>query len=302
MPALAQQHFPPADRPPRQAFYVVVVAVLTNTVLALIKILAGILGNSYALVADGIESALDVIGSLIVWRGLKAAHRPFNEDYPYGQGKAEPLAGVVIAIMLMGAAFLVAVESVREIIVPHHAPKPFTLLVLVLVVVSKEILYRRVKVTAGTLESSALHSDAWHHRSDAITSLAAFIGISVALIGGPGWEAADDIAALLAAGIIARNGYLLIRTPLADLLDAAVHPAIEEKAALIAAAVPGVALVEKCRARRSGVYYLIDIHVMVDGSLTVREGHEIAREVRKALCQSALSIRDALVHIEPAES
>lgn len=288
-------------RPPMAARSAVIVSVLTNTGLAFIKVTAGVLGNSYALIADGIESTLDVVGSLIVWRGIRAAHRPSSEDYPYGLGKAEPLAGVVIALMLIGAALLIAVESTRELLTPHHAPAPFTLIVLVIVVITKEILYRRVVRTADELESLALKSDAWHHRSDALTSLAAFIGIAAALIGGPGWEGADDAAALFAAGIIAWNGYRLVKVPLRDLLDAAVYPHIEEQAAALATGIAGVRMVEKCRARRSGVYFLIEIHVMVDGTITVHEGHEVAREVRKVLCASSLSVRDALVHIEPFE-
>src|SRR5215212_11778864 len=180
-----------------------------NVVLAAVKIFAGVVGNAYVLIADGIESALDIAGSAVIWGGLKVAARPPDKTHPYGHGKAEPIAAIVVAILVLGAALGLAVQSVREIFLPHHGPAPYTLAVVIGVVVIKELLYRYVNRVGRNVESTAIQTDAWHHRSDAITSIAAFIGISVALIGGEAWNSADDWAALFACAIIAANGYRL---------------------------------------------------------------------------------------------
>jgi cation diffusion facilitator family transporter len=187
------------------------IGMAVNVLLAIIKIVTGIVGNSYALIADGIESTTDIISSLIVWTGLKISSLPADEDHPYGHGKAEPMAGMVVALALLGAAIFIAIQSVREIITPHYAPAWFTLLVLALVIGTKEALYRFVFKVGKELTSTAVKGDAWHHRSDAITSAAVFIGISIALIGGKGYESADDWAALLACSIILFNGYRIFR-------------------------------------------------------------------------------------------
>lgn len=275
------------------------VSVVANPLLALGKIIAGVLGNSYALVADGIESSADVFSSLVVWKALRVSTRPADHDHPYGHGKAESVAGLIVAAALIVAALLIAVQSVREIITPHHAPAAFTLIVLVVVVVTKELLFRYVADAGKALNSIALKSDAWHHRSDAITSVAAFIGIAIALIGGEGYEAADDWAALLACAVIAYNGVQLAKPALAEVMDAAVERETEARVRAIAGAVEGVRQIEKCRIRKSGLGLLMDIHVMVDGDLTVRDGHTIAHQVKDALMTSELAVHDVVVHTEP---
>src|SRR5688572_4882108 len=226
--------------PARAGMRSVLIGVFANAVLALIKGLAGFFGNSYALIADAIESVFDIFTSILVWFGLRYASRPPDENHPYGHGKAEPLVACLVSLVLIGAAILIAVESVREILRPHHAPAPFTLVVLVVVVVAKELLFRSVARTGEQMGSTAVKTDAWHHRSDAITSGAAFIGISIALIGGPGYEAADDFAALLAAGIIAFNAVHLLRPALAELLDAAPPKEHADRVRRAAASVGGV--------------------------------------------------------------
>lgn len=264
------------------------------------KILAGVLGNCYALIADGIESTTDIFSSLVVWGGLRVASTPPDPSYPYGKGKAEPLSGAVVSLLLFGAAIAIAIQSIREIRTPHEAPAPFTLAVLVCVVVVKEVLFRRVIAVGHEIDSTAVRGDAWHHRSDAITSAAAFIGIAVALLGGPGYESADDWAALLACGVIGWNGWRLLRASLAEVLDAAAPPAVEVAVRAAASAVAGVVALEKCRIRKSGLGSFVEIHVEVDGGLTVREGHQIAHAVKDALLAARLGVLDALVHIEPA--
>lgn len=273
--------------------------VMVNVVLAAVKITAGVIGHAYALIADGIESTLDIFSSLVIWFGLKVAAEPPDADHPYGHGKAEPLAAIIVSLVVLGTALALAVESVREILTPHHSPAPFTLAVLVGVVIVKELLFRKVLAAGHDIDSGAVKTDAWHHRVDAITSVAAFIGISIALIGGPGWEAADDWAALLACGLIAWNGLRLLRTALHETMDAAPPPELEESVRKISAAVEGVAALDQCLIRKSGLEFFVDLHVGVNPELSVREGHRIAHAVRDAVRAAHPAITEVLVHIEP---
>jgi cation diffusion facilitator family transporter len=276
------------------------IGMAVNVLLAIIKIVTGIVGNSYALIADGIESTTDIISSLVVWTGLKISSLPADEDHPYGHGKAEPIAGLVVALALLGAAVFIAIQSVREIITPHHAPAWFTLVVLALVITIKESLYRFVFKVGRELTSTAVKGDAWHHRSDAITSAAAFVGIAIALIGGKGYESADDWAALLACLIILFNGYRIFRAALDEIMDAAAPYTLQNEVRAIASAVPEVVRIEKCRVRKSGLGLFVEIHVEVEAHFTVARGHEIGHEVAAKLKASTLRIQHVLVHIEPA--
>ena len=276
--------------------------VAVNLALATIKITSGLLGNCYALIADGIESCLDIFGSLVIWFGLKVAAAPPDAEHPYGHGKAEPVAAIVVALVVIAAAVGLALQSIREIVTPHHAPAPFTLAVLVLVVVVKETLFRKVINAGDIIGSSAIKTDAWHHRSDAITSVAAFIGISIALLGGPGWEPADDWAALFACGLIGFNGLRLLQPALREAMETAPPGQLTESVRVVSAAVPGVIEIGECRIRKMGLEFYVDIHVSVAGELTVRAGHEIAHAVRDAIRSANPAIADVLVHVEPADS
>ncbi len=274
---------------------------LVNLIFAAAKILGGLFGHAYVLIADGIESALDVAGSFVIWGGLKFAARPPDETHPYGHGKAEPIAAAIVAIGVLAAALGLAIESVREILTPHHGPAPFTLGILIVVIVVKEILFRYVNRIGRHVESTAVQTDAWHHRSDALTSAAAFIGISVALIGGTGWQSADDWAALFACAVIAANGIRLLRPALYEIMDTAPRGKFVRSIRRTARSVPGVIDVEKCRARKMGLDFYVDLHVGVDGNISVHEGHEIAHRVKSAIQQSDSRVADVLVHIEPAK-
>ena len=276
------------------------VGIAVNIVLAIVKIVTGVLGNSYALIADGIESTTDIISSLVVWTGLKISTLPPDDDHPYGHGKAESISAIIVSLALFAAAALIAVQSVRELYVPHHTPAWFTLLVLALVIAVKETLFRFVSRVGQQLSSTAVQGDAWHNRSDAITSAAAFIGISIALIGGKGYERADDWAALFACAVILFNGYRIFRAALNDIMDAAAPDPLQKEIRNISTSVPGVARIEKCRTRKSGLGLLVELHVEVDGGLTVRRGHEIAHEVSDRLKSSSLPIQLVMVHVEPA--
>lgn len=277
------------------------IGVAVNASLAMVKIMAGVFGNSYALIADGIESTADIVTSLVVWGGLRVAAAPATDRHPYGYGKAEALSGVVASISLLVAAGLIAYHSIREILTPHHLPHWSTLVVLLVVIVVKEGLARWIGKVGESVESSALVADSWHHRSDALTSAAAFLGISIALIGGKGWEAADDWGALVACGVIAATGLRLLVATTRDLLDVAPPKSFEEDVRQLAATVEGVKGVEKCRIRKSGLAYYVDLHIEVDGEATVREGHKISGKVRSTLRNSGLKIADVLVHVEPFE-
>lgn len=275
------------------------VGIAVNIFLVLCKGTAGFLGNSYALIADAIESASDVISSLIVLAGLKIAAKPRDENHPYGHGKAEPIAAVVVAMALLSAAIIIAIQSVKEIVTPHHAPEPFTLFVLLGVVIIKEGLFRFVFCTGKEIESTAVKNDAWHHRSDAITSAAAFIGISISIIGGKGWEPADEWAALFASAIIAFNAYILFIPAMEEVMDTAPSPHIKEDIRKVALSVEDVLDIDKCFVRKMGISYFADVHVVVDGELTVQKSHEIAHIVKKTICSSNPRIIDVLIHVEP---
>ena len=270
-----------------------------NVVLSGTKLAAGIIGHSHALVADAVESFADVFSSLIVWRGLVVAAAPADEDHPYGHGKAEPIASAIVAAMLLGAALWIAITAFGEILAPHQSPAPFTLIVLLVVVAVKESLFRFVSREGRAVDSSAVKTDAWHHRSDAITSVAAGIGITVALIGGKGFEAADDVAAIAAAGVIAWNGWHLLRPALNELMDTAPGPEVIDRIRQLAAATAGVDSVEKCIVRKVGYQYFVDMHVEVDPQMTVLRSHEIAHDVKNIIRDAIPAVSDVLVHIEP---
>jgi cation diffusion facilitator family transporter len=277
-------------------------AVLISLVLGVVKIITGIVGHSYALIADGVESMLDVASGLAVAGSLKLAAQPPDEKYPFGYGKVEPTAALVIATGLLAAAVVIAIQSIREIVTPHRAPAPFTLIVLVLVVITKELLYRFLSRTGETIASKALETDAWHHRSDSLTSLAAFIGISIAIWGGEGYEPADDWAALFAACIIAYNGGRLLLKAWREMMDAALPEHIVDDIREIARHVDGVSGIDMCRVRKSGLGLWVDIHVEVPGDMTVRDGHHISHKVKDALLASKHNVMDAVVHVEPADT
>jgi len=276
-----------------------VIGIGFNLVLALFKCGAGFIGHSFALIADGIESLSDVISSTVVYLGLRVAIRPPDEEHPYGYGKAEPVAAVIVSLALVVAAIVIGIESIRQIQTPHPLPNPYTLWVLFSVIGIKILLSRYVSSVGKGIDSSAVRSDAWHHLSDAITSTFAFVGISIAL-----WTrnaAADDWAALCAAPIIIFNACRQLRMPFEELLDIAPSPQMEQLVRTVASAMPGVIGLEKCNVRKVGFRYYVDLHVVVDGALTVRQGHNIAHDVEDSLLDKSPKIAEVLVHVEPEE-
>lgn len=289
-----------AVRDARSSAQLVLRGMLLNAALAVVKFAGGIFGNTYALIADAAESTLDIFSSALVWAGFRVASRPPDADHPYGHGKAEPLAALAVALFIFAMAVWVAVHAVHEIITPHRVPKWWTLPLLGGVIAAKMWFSRRVRAAGVATDSTALDVEAMHHWSDAVTSAAAFVGISIALIGGEGWEAADDWAALFACVVIAFNGAGILKRSLGDVMDTAVPEQFENEVRAMALKVPGVLALDKVRARKSGLSYLVDIQVRVDGDLTVRAGHDIAHAVKDALVASVRHrISDVTVHVEP---
>ncbi|WP_306353827.1 cation diffusion facilitator family transporter [Flavobacterium sp. '19STA2R22 D10 B1'] len=275
------------------------IGIIVSAILAVIKALGGIFGNSYALIADAIESGADVLTSTMLWFGLKWSLKPADEDHPYGHGKVEALVALGIALAMVLAAFVITHDSIHNIMVPHEAPAPYTLLILVGVILTKEILYRYVLKTGEEMKSNAVKADAFHHRSDAITSAAAFIGITIGIIGGKGYEVADDYAALFAAVLIVYNAYIIARPAIGELLDEALEPELLEDIKIIAGKVIGVEVVEKAQFRKMGTAYQVDMHIWVDKDLSVEKGHEISHMVKDAVLEQVPQVMNVHIHIEP---
>ena len=277
-----------------------------NILLVAGKLAGGLAGHSHALVADAMESLADILSSLIVWRAVLVAAEPADREHPYGHGKAEAIAAAVVSTLLLLAALGIAIVAGRRLFAPQFfapraPPRAFTLFILIGVVLVKELVFRYASHQAGLAESGAVQADAWHHRSDAITSLAAAIGITVCLLGGPRFVYADDAAALFAAVIIGWNGWLLLRPALDELMDAAPSAGLLAQIRATAAQVPGVQAVEKCRARKTGFQYFVDMHLEVDPQMTVQQGHDIAHQVKARVRQAVPSVNDVLVHVEPGK-
>jgi cation diffusion facilitator family transporter len=278
-----------------------IIGIVVSAVLAMIKGVGGIVGNSYALVADAIESTTDIITSGMLWIGLRWSSRPADQDHPYGHGKGEALISLGISLALVAAAVTIAVKSIQNIITPHKTPEAFTLIILVVVIITKELLYRFVLKTSKEISSGAVKADAFHHRSDAITSAAAFIGISIGLIGGPGYEIADDFAALFASGIILINAYRIARPAIGELLDEELDPILTNEIRSLAENADHVMAVEKIKVRKMGVFKVADMHIWVDKKLTVEEGHKIAHKVKDKIQGAYPLFADVMIHIEPAK-
>lgn len=281
------------------AIRTVIFSMLGNVALATIKFLAGIFGNSYALIADGIESVVDVFASILVLVGLRYANRPADENHPYGHGKAEPLITFLVVAFLIVSAATIAFQAIQHIKTPHETPKSFTLWILGAIIIWKETSYQIVIRRSKKINSASLKAEAWHHRSDAITSIAAFIGISIALYFGNGYEVADDYAALVAVFFIVYNCYKIFRPALAEVMDENNHEEMTNKIRDIAIQVKGVKGTEKCFIRKAGMDYHVDLHALVEGDLTVKEGHDISHALKDRLQKEMPEIGHLLIHIEP---
>ncbi|MDT0642915.1 cation diffusion facilitator family transporter [Zunongwangia sp. F363] len=274
-------------------------SIIGNALLAIIKGVTGVFGNSYALIADAIESTTDVFSSGLVLFGIRYSTKPADENHPYGHGKAEPLITFAVVGFLLISATVIAYESIVNIQTPHKVPEKYTLIVLGAIVITKELFYRFVSKKGDETKSTSLKADAWHHRSDAITSLMAFIGISIAIFMGKGYETADDWAALLASGFIVYNAYLIFRPALSEIMDEHVYDDFIEEIKGISHNVPGVVGIEKCFVRKAGLFFHVDLHLIVKGDITVTQGHDIAHTLKNELQENFPEINDVLIHVEP---
>jgi len=283
----------------RSASKMTLVGVVINGALALIKFLAGYIGHSQALIADAIESLGDVFSSLIVFFGIRFSTKPPDENHPYGHGKFEPMASVVVAIFLFAAALGIFIHSVDQLFVKDSPPHFFTLPVLIVVILVKWYLFHRVGKLSTQLSSLSLQGDALHHKSDALTSVAALVGISVSLLGGENFSSADDYAAIFAAIIICIGAYRILTPALHELTDRAPGTELVESVKIVARTVNGVIDLDKCFVRKMGLSFYVDLHIIVDGELNVREGHSIAHRVEEAIQRELLEITEVLVHVEP---
>jgi cation diffusion facilitator family transporter len=276
-------------------------SIIGNTCLAIVKLLAGILGNSFALVADAIESTTDIFSSFLVLFGIKYSNKPADDNHPYGHGKAEPLITFLVVGFLITSATIIAYESIKNIQIPHHLPKPWTLIVLGIIILWKEYSFRLVLKRSKESNSSSLRADAWHHRSDAITSVAAFVGISIALFLGNGYEAADDWAALFAVGFIMYNSYLIFRPALGEIMDEHLYDDLIDEIRKFSAQVPGIIATEKCFIRKAGMKYHVDLHAIVASNITVKEGHDLSHLLKDTLRKEIPELGHILIHVEPNE-
>ena len=283
----------------KEAIKTTYISIVGNTGIALVKWITGFLGNSYGMIADAIESTCDILSSILTLFGLRYSNKPPDKNHPYGHGKVEPMVTFVVVGFLITSASIIAYESIQHIQTPHNLPKPYTLIVLGFIIIIKEIFYRIVVRKSKEIKSTLLKADAWHHRSDAITSLAVFIGIAFALIMGKGYESADDWAALFAAAIIFFNSFLIFRPALGEIMDEHFYDDLILDIRKTAGNVEGVIATEKCNVRKFGLRYHIDLHATVDANITVKEGHDIAHNLTKELKDKLPEIADVLVHIEP---
>jgi len=274
-------------------------SIIGNTLLAIIKGITGYFGNSYAMIADAIESTADIFASFLVLFGIKYSNRPADENHPYGHGRAEPLITFLVVGFLITSATIIAYKSIINIQTPHELPKPFTLFVLGGIILWKEISYQIVIKKSKETKSSSLEADAWHHRSDAITSVAAFIGISIAVFLGKGYESADDWAALFASFAILYNSYKIFRPALGEIMDEHLYHNLENDIKCISNNVTGVLGIEKCFIRKAGMKYHVDLHVIVKGTISVKEGHDIAHNLKDTLRTELIELGHVLIHIEP---
>ncbi|MBF2709946.1 cation diffusion facilitator family transporter [Flavobacterium soyangense] len=276
-------------------------SIVSNATLAAIKGLAGFFGNSYALTADAIESTTDIFSSLLVLFGIKYSNKPADKNHPYGHGRAEPLVTFLVVGFLITSATIIAYESINNIGTSHELPKPWTLIVLGTIIIWKEYSFRLVMKRSKESNSSSLKADAWHHRSDAITSVAAFVGISIALILGKGYESADDWAALLAAGFIFYNSYKIFRPALGEIMDEHFYEDLIVVIRKVSLQVDGIVSTEKCFIRKSGMKYHVDLHAIVSADITVKEGHEISHLLKDTLRNEIPELGHVLIHIEPSD-
>lgn len=283
----------------RSAMRAAGLGLLVNVVLGIVKLVGGIIGSSFALISDAVNSLGDALTSIVVLFALWFAQRPADEEHPYGHTRAEAIAAAYVALLIVMSALLVGWEAIERLWTEHIAPPVWTMWIAGANVLIKEGLYRYKQRVGQRIGSAAIMANAWDHRSDALCSLAVLIGLAAVRWGGPSFLWADEAAALfVVAAIVWSGGWLLARST-SELLDPQADEELVAQIRQVAAAVPGVRAVEKLWVRKTGIEFLADIHIEVDAKMTVEEGHRIGHDVKDQLLARFASLRDVLVHLEP---
>jgi len=279
---------------------VTLIGSVVDLLLGVAKILVGWAAHSQALIADGLHSLSDLATDFVVLYAAKHSHREADEDHPYGHGRIETLATVGLGITLIGVAFGIGYDATRRMNEPDLllAPGMLALGIAFVSVVSKEIIYRYTRNAALRLRSNMLMANAWHSRSDAISSIVVVIGVGGAMLGYP---YLDAVAAIAVAVMIAKIGFDLVRDSTKELIDTALEPEVVNAIRKEIFEVDGVRALHMLRTRRSGGDALIDLHVQVDPCISVSEGHQIGDTVRRRLLKQITEVTDVTVHIDPED-
>jgi cation diffusion facilitator family transporter len=279
---------------------VTLIGSLVDFLLGVAKILVGWLAHSQALIADGLHSLSDLATDFVVLYAAKHAHREADEDHPYGHGRIETLATVGLGITLIGVAFGIGYDATRRMNEPDLllAPGMLALAVAFVSVIAKEIIYQYTRKAALKLRSNMLMANAWHSRSDAISSIVVVFGVGGAMMG---YSYLDAVAAIAVAVMIAKIGFDLVRASTKELIDTALEPEVVDAIRKEISKVDGVRALHMLRSRRSGGDALVDLHVQVDPCISVSEGHQIGDTVRRRLMDRVDEVTDVTVHIDPED-
>jgi cation diffusion facilitator family transporter len=284
----------------REVRKVTLIGSVVDLALGVAKILIGWLAHSQALVADGIHSLSDLGTDFIVLYAAKHSHREADEDHPYGHGRIETLTTVGLGITLIAVSFGIAYDAVRRMNMPELLLNPgaAALAVAMVSVILKEAIYQYTKHAAVRLRSNMLMANAWHSRSDAISSIVVVIGVGGAIMG---YTFLDAVAAIAVAVMIAKIGIELVRDSSRELIDTALEPEVTETIRQHITDVDGVRALHMLRSRRSGGDALVDVHLQVDPHISVSEGHQIGDTVRRRLLENVDEVTDVTVHIDPED-
>jgi cation diffusion facilitator family transporter len=296
---MTNEHPASVDELYTSARRVTAVGLVANLALGLIKLVAGIIGHSFALLSDGVHSICDSFNSVIVLASLYVAQRPADRQHPYGHTRAEAVGSLSLAWIIAFTAVLIGWEAVSRFLEPHHIPEAWTLWVAIANTIVKEALYRVNRHVGQRVGSQAVVTNAWDHRIDAFCSLAVVAGIGAVGWGGERFAWADAAAALVVVAIILWSAYELLLTSASELLDQQADDNVVDEIRAAARQVPGVRGVEKLLVRRSGMELFADMHVEVDPNLSVDRGHKIGHDVKSRLLDEFTALRDVLVHLEP---
>jgi len=289
-------------QPNHSAKNAVLFGLFSNLILVALKAGIGILGNSFALIADALESATDSVSSLMLYFGLKYAQRPPDENHPYGHGRFEGLLTFVVVFFLLSSAIGIGIQAIANLQKPQTLPAPFTLIALLGIVAWKETSFWYIRARARRLHSSLLEAEAWHHRADAISSIFGLIGIGLAWMLGPEFAWLDEAAALLSALVLLFNAYRIFRKAFSEFMDEDMYQPMAKEILEIGKELPFILGIPTCKIRKLGARYFVDLHVWVEPEISVALGHAHAHALKDKIKSHLPSIEDVLIHVEPVEN